>query len=154
MKIISPVFLSQAVKQPSHTLEKSGSDRGFDAIFHQNLKATPGAQPLGPVADGLSVSPIYSLVQSKHVDRLGLINKVEGLLGLLDDYATKLEDVEVDMHKIHPLVLSIKRENQALASDLMQLGEKDRLKNIVEGVDRTTTDEIRNFENGDYVDLT
>ncbi len=95
-----------------------------------------------------SVSPIQLNMVSP-AQSGSIIDRVENLLNILDEYQQKLKDPHFSLKEIEPLVKQMEKEN--LAPELDSLVEDDGLKDILNQALVTSSLETIKFNRGDYI---
>ena len=95
-----------------------------------------------------SISPIQLNMVSP-AQSGSIIDRVENLLNILDEYQQKLKDPHFSLKEIEPLVKQMEKEN--LAPELDSLVEDDGLKDILNQALVTSSLETIKFNRGDYV---
>jgi hypothetical protein len=88
---------------------------------------------------------------SSKVDKQFAIERIENLIGLLDQYRHKLADPGVTLRNIDPVIREIDQETENLAPVLDSLPEGEELKNIINQTLVTASLEIAKFYRGDYI---
>lgn len=131
------------VEQP--TSPSACAPKGFGEILKNTLNQASAAAtvPGGPVS-----------VQLRPVDptAVGSVTaRLEGFLGLMDEYRSKLADPRVSLKELDPLVRSLEKGRDALAPLVSSLPEDDGLKDILNRTLVTTEIEIMRFRRGDYL---
>ena len=79
-----------------------------------------------------------------------IIEQTEKLLDTLDNYREKLQNPEVGLEDIKPLVSEMEMEKEGLTSALKSLPDGDGLKNILNEAMITSSLEVAKFNRGDY----
>ncbi len=79
-----------------------------------------------------------------------LIEKTEKLLDTLDNYREKLQNPEVSLEDIKPLVNTMEMENEGLTSALNSLPDGDGLKDVLNEAMIASSLEVTKFNRGDY----
>jgi len=80
-----------------------------------------------------------------------IIDRVENLLNILDEYQQKLKDPHFSLKEIDPLVKQMEKEKENLAPVLNSLVEDDGLKDILNKALVTSSLETIKFNRGDYI---
>ena len=80
-----------------------------------------------------------------------LVERVDNLLNLLDNYRDKLADPQVTLRSIEPVINMIAKEKEQLSSVLESLPNEDELKDIVKRTLITASLEVIKFNRGDYI---
>ena len=97
-----------------------------------------------------SISPIQLNMLSPAQNE-SIIDRVENLLNVLDEYQQKLNDPHFSLKEIDPLVKQMEEEKKYLAPVLDSLAEDDGLKDILNQALVTSSLETIKFNRGDYI---
>jgi hypothetical protein len=84
-------------------------------------------------------------------DKQFALDRIENLIGLLDQYRHKLADPGVTLKNIDPIVREIDRETETLVPILDSVPEGEGLKNIINQTLVTASLEVNKFYRGDYI---
>ena len=79
-----------------------------------------------------------------------IIERTEKLLDTLDNYREKLQNPEVSLEDIYPLVSEMETKKEGLTSALNSLSDGDGLKDILNEAMITSSLEVARFNRGDY----
>ena len=79
------------------------------------------------------------------------IERIENLIGLLDQYRHKLEDPGITLKNIDPIIQEIDQETENLAPALDSLPEDDELNKLLNQTLVTASLEVTKFYRGDYI---
>ena len=79
-----------------------------------------------------------------------IIERTEKLLDTLDNYREKLQNPEISLEDINPLVSKMETEIEGLITALNSLPDGDGLKDILNEAMITSSLEIAKFNRGDY----
>ena len=79
-----------------------------------------------------------------------IIEQTEKLLDTLDNYREKLENPEVSLEDIKPLVSEMEMEKEGLTTALNSLPDGDGLKDVLNEAMITSSLEAAKFNRGDY----
>lgn len=79
-----------------------------------------------------------------------IIERTEKLLDTLDNYREKLQNPEVSLEDIYPLVSEMEMKKEGLTSALNSLPDGDGLKDILNEAMITSSLEVAKFNRGDY----
>ena len=79
-----------------------------------------------------------------------IIERTEKLLDTLDNYREKLQNPEVSLEDINPLISEMETEKEGLTSALNSLPDGDGLKDILNEAMITSSLETAKFNRGDY----
>ena len=80
-----------------------------------------------------------------------LVNRVDDLLNVLDEYRQKLGDHQVSLKEIYPLVNRMEADQESLMPAFNSLSDEDGLKDILNQTLMTTSLEVIRFNRGDYI---
>ena len=97
-----------------------------------------------------SISPIQLNMLSP-AQNVPVIDRVENLLNILDEYQQKLKDPNTSLKEIDPVVRQMEKEKESLAPVLDSLVENDGLKDILTQALVTSSLETIKFNRGDYI---
>ena len=97
-----------------------------------------------------SISPIQLNMVSP-VQKGSIVDQVENLLNMLDEYQQKLGDQRISLKEIDPSIKQIAKEKENLAPVLNSLPEDDALKDILNKTLVTSSLETIKFNRGDYI---
>jgi len=106
-----------------------------------------GNQKMPPIS---GISPIQQNMLSP-AQNGSIIDRVESLLSILDEYQQKLKDPHFSLKEIDPIVKQMEKEKENLAPALNSLGEDDGLKDILNQALVTSSLETIKFNRGDYI---
>ena len=79
------------------------------------------------------------------------LDRIENLIGLLDQYRLKLADPGVTLRNIDPIIKKIDQETENLKPVLDSLPQDEDLKNIINQTLVTASLEVGKFYRGDYI---
>ena len=99
------------------------------------------------------ISPLngVQMSTSSKVDRQYALDRIENLIGLLDQYRLKLADPGVTLRNIDPIIRKIDQETENLTPVIDSLPEDEDLKNIINQTLVTASLEVGKFYRGDYI---
>ena len=125
-------------------------NNNFKAILNDSMASTLksdvgiGRAPMvGNMAE-IQFRPLASSNENSVIER------TEKLLDMLDNYREKLQDPEVSLDAIYPLVSEMDRKRENLTSTLNSLPDGDRLRDILSETMITSSLEVARFKRGDY----
>lgn len=96
------------------------------------------------------ISPIQLNMLSP-TQNSSIIERIENLLNILDEYQKKLKDPDASLKEIDPIIKQMEKEKENLAPVLESIKEDDGLKNVLNQVLVTSALETMKFNRGDYV---
>ncbi len=127
------------------------ADQEFGTILKESVenskKEVTGPRPttfINPL-NGVQMSP------SSTFDKQFTLDRIENLIGLLDQYRHKLADPGITLKNIDPIIRQIDQETENLAPVLDSLPEGEELKNIINQTLVTASLEVTKFYRGDYI---
>ena len=91
------------------------------------------------------------MITSSTFDKQFTLDRIENLIGLLDQYRHKLADPGITLKNIDPIIRQIDQETENLAPVLDSLPEGEELKNIINQTLVTASLEVTKFYRGDYI---
>ena len=91
------------------------------------------------------------MIRSSKFDKQFALDRIENLIGLLDQYRHKLADPGITLKNIDPIIREIDQETENLAPVLDSLPKDEDLKNIVNQTLVTASLEVSKFYRGDYI---
>jgi len=99
------------------------------------------------------INPLNGVQMRKSAgfDRQFALDRIENLIGLLDQYRDKLADPGVTLKNIDPIVREIDRETETLVPILDSVPEGEGLKKIMNQTLVTASLEVNKFYRGDYI---
>jgi len=123
----------------------------FGAVLKNEVEKSSelksGPQKMSSIS---SISPIQLNMLSP-AQNGSIIDRIENLLNVLDEYQQKLKDPHFSLKEIDPLVKQMEKEKENLVPVLDSLVEDDGLKNILNQALVTSSLETIKFNRGDYI---
>jgi len=123
----------------------------FGAVLKNEVEKSselkPGPQKMPSIS---SISPLQLNMLSPSQNG-SIIDRVENLLNVLDEYQQKLKDPHFSLKEIDPLVKQMEKEKENLAPVLDSFLEDDGLKDILNQTLVTSSLETIKFNRGDYI---
>lgn len=110
---------------------------------HQPVKVHQ--PPASNSLSGVQLQPLSLETKNATVER------VDNLLDLLDSYRKQLADPTMTLRKIEPVIQTIIKEKEQLASVLDSVSGEDGLNDIVNRTLITASLEVIKFNRGDYI---
>ena len=84
-------------------------------------------------------------------DKNIMVERIDNLLNLLDNYRQQLSDPQVTLRTLEPVVNTIAKEKDQLSGLLDSLPNEDGLKHILNQTLITASLEVIKFNKGDYI---
>ncbi len=97
-----------------------------------------------------NISPIQLNMLSS-TQNSSIIERIENLLNILDEYQEKLKDPNFSLREIEPVIKQMEKEKENIVPVLDSIAEDDGLKNVLNHVLVTSSLETIKFNRGDYV---
>jgi hypothetical protein len=151
--------LTKSMGMPAAGTPKTEKTGGFENVLTQALgqadqagqtdeTETPGTQATeAPALEEISSTGLYLQDQSAIVSE-----KTDALLGLLEAYSNQLENPDVSLKNIAPILEQINQEADSLLEDSTSLGAGEtNLKEIATQTVITAQTEYQRFQRGDYL---
>ena len=151
MKVQHNANIQKSLYPEKINKNKNAQGTDFGAVLKNEVEKSSELKS-GPQ----KMSPISSL-SSIQLDMLSpaqngsIIDRVENLLNVLDEYQQKLKDPHFSLKEIDPLVKQMEKEKENLAPVLDSLVEDDGLKDILNQALVTSSLETIKFNRGDYI---
>lgn len=130
---------------------EQATDADFKNILKESVenstKNPPEIQPttlLDPVS-AIRFNPLST--QDKNIT----VERVENLLNLLENYRQQLENPNVTLRTLEPVMNTIAKEKDQLSAVLGSMPNEDRLKDILNQTLITASLEVIKFNRGDYI---
>ncbi len=151
--------LTQALGGTSGGAPKTEKTGVFENALTQALDQTGQAeQTNGTDSSGMGITMATALgeipsIGLKVQDQSSIVSgKTDMLLGLLDDYSSKLENPGVSLKNIAPVLEKINQNADSLLKESMSLGSGNQeLKNIATQTVIAARSEYVRFQRGDYL---
>ena len=151
MKIDNQHHILKSLYPDSKNEPRQVAGEKFDDILKETIgnkkSETAGVRPAA-FTNSLSAIRPTSTVDS---NRQAAIDRVENLLGLLDDYRKNLSDSRISLRQIDPIVQKMDKLKETLEPVLDSLPDDEKLKDIVNQTLVTASLEITKFYRGDYI---
>ncbi|MBT8374692.1 MAG: hypothetical protein KJN80_07265 [Deltaproteobacteria bacterium] len=123
----------------------------FKAVLKDEVDKSSNAISQNQKIPSLSgISPIQLNMLSP-TQNSSIIERIENLLNILDDYQKKLKDPDTSLKEIDPIIKQMEKEKENLAPVLESIKKDDGLKNVLNQVLVTSALETMKFNRGDYV---
>ena len=116
-------------------------------------QSAPAGAPGVAEIPGEGVLPVNLLEGAKESSPLRVqgVEATERTLNLLEEYRRAIENPQVSLREIHPLVQSLAEETWGLNQWVEKLSPSDPLKKIMTEVGVLSSVEVGKFNRGDYV---
>ncbi|MCG8637125.1 MAG: hypothetical protein MI863_25045 [Desulfobacterales bacterium] len=142
--------LTQSMGGQAQAKPKAGDGtRAFDSVLSNALEKTdPAEGETKSAALGEIAAPGFELEDPSSL----VTGKTDKLLGLLDSYASQLENPGVSLKSIAPMLEEINANAGSLLDETRFLGEEDSgLKDIATQTVVAARTEYEKFQRGDYL---
>lgn len=123
---------------------------GFKEILTQTLETESAPKIPAPKAQALSGSRGISVQPLGPMDNANMLNRIEYMIDLMDQYRSKMEDPKASLKDIAPLVQTLQAEQEKMELSLEQLGKNDNLGGILKQALVTAEMEVVKFNSGRY----
>jgi hypothetical protein len=151
MKIHNNDQILKNLYPETKTAAQPPAEKEFGSILKESVenvkKENVGPRPTTFIS---SMSGVQMITSSKY-DKQFALDRIENLIGLLDQYRHKLADPGITLKNIDPIIREIDQETENLAPVLDSLPEDEDLKNIVNQTLVTASLEVSKFYRGDYI---
>jgi len=151
MKITVTDNLTKAVAPDKMQSRPAATQADFGDVLKQTMQTAGSAQSAVQSSTGTGPVLPVQLQRLAAIDKKTIVDGIENVLDLLDDYRSKLADPNITLKDIHPLISAIEHENKFLKPLLNSLSEGDELKPILNQALVTTSVEVIKFNKGDYI---
>ena len=151
MKIENQEAIQKNLFNQNIARPQSPSDLKFGDILKDTVEKTQ------PEAAGLRqtavVRPLASIPPAayRNLEKQQILDRVENLIDLLDQYRQQLSDPSLALKEIDPAIRAINQARENLTPVLDSLPEDEELKNIVNRTLITASLEVTKFYRGDYI---
>ena len=127
------------------------ADKEFGAILKESVEN--GKNEITGTRQTTFMHPLngVQMSASSSFDKQFALERIENLIGLLDQYRHKLEDPGITLKNIDPIIQEIDQEKENLAPTLDSLPEDDELKKLLNQTLVTASLEVTKFYRGDYI---
>ncbi len=124
---------------------------GFKAVLKNEVEKSSNTISQNQKMSSIgSISPIQ-LNMLAPTQNMPVIDRVENLLNILDEYQQKLKDPNTSLKEIDPVVKQMEKEKDSLAPVVDSLAENDDLKEILTQALVASSLETIKFNRGDYI---
>jgi hypothetical protein len=127
------------------------ADKEFGAILKESVEN--GKNEIKGTRQTTFMHPLngVQMTASSTFDKQFALERIENLIGLLDQYRHKLEDPAITLKNIGPIIQEIDQETENLTPALDSLPEDEELKKILNQTLVTASLEVTKFYRGDYI---
>ena len=135
------------------TTKKTGtsSQTAFSASL-QNALSRQATNNTGVEQTSTLVEPQSTIISQPDTSSTDVVGRTDRLLGLLESYATGLENPEATLKELAPIVAQMKEEaNQLMASTGVQAAGGDDVNGVAAKAALTANVEFIKFQRGDYI---
>ena len=152
MKIYNNDQILKNLFPETKTNPRPPSDKEFGAFLNESIENTK--KEVSGTHRTTFVNPLngVQMTASPGFDKRIALDRIDNLIGLLDQYRRKLADPGTTLKDIDPIIRGIYKETENLAPALDSLPEGEELKNILNQTLVTASLEVGKFYRGDYVD--
>jgi hypothetical protein len=151
MKIHNNDQIVKNLYPETKTAAQPPAEKEFGSILKESVENVK-KENVGPRPTTF-ISPMsgVQMIPSSKFDQQFTLDRIENLIGLLDQYRHKLADPGITLKNIDPIIREIDQETENLAPVLDSLPEDEDLKNIVNQTLVTASLEVSKFYRGDYI---
>ncbi len=150
MEVYSSYEISKAGYSKNCFKDKEPGDKKFGGILDEAMAGTsktPAETAKPQMAAGIACMPCIS---SFSLQKNDVVERTEKLLNALDSYREKLQNPEIRLDDIQPLVNEMESVHKGLAPVLHSLPDGDGLKDILNEAMVASSVEAARFRRGDY----
>ena len=151
MKIHNNDQILKNLYPETQTTPQPPDGKEFGSILKESVenvkKEVTGARPTTFINPLMGVQ----LGTPPKFDKQFALDRIENLIGLLDQYRNKLADPAITLKNMDPIIRQIDQETENLAPALDLLPEDEDLKNIFNQTLVTASLEVTKFYRGDYI---
>jgi hypothetical protein len=151
MKVTKDDAIRTMVTQAKPREDKRDAGR-FDEMLKKTIEEKTTSRVSSPL--NLSASAGPSPIDTASLLGIGpdqIVNGAERLLGILEEFQTKLGDESIPLSDLSPVIEKMKLEKDLLAPSLDALTPSDPLRDLLNKVLVTCSVETEKFERGDYL---
>ena len=151
MKIETNQNIQKSLYPDISSKNEKAQGKGFKAVLKNEVEKSSNVISQNQKMPSLSsISPVQLNMLSPTQNK-SIIERVENLLNILDEYQEKLKDPGISLKEIDPIIKQMEREKINLAPVLDSIVEGDGLKNILNQTLVTSSLETIKFNRGDYI---
>jgi len=142
---ITQIIDSQTTKES----KSSGQAQGFESLLNSALEKTQESEKDTQTSELGEISAMNFDIQT--VSSI-VTDKTDKLLTSLESYASKLDDTNVSLKDIEPVLEELNADAASLLEETLSLGEDDQnLIDIATSTAVTAKTEYLKFQRGDYL---
>jgi len=142
---ITQIIDSQTTKES----KSSGRAQGFESLLNSALEKTQESEKSTQTSELGEISAMNFDIQT--VSSI-VTDKTDKLLTNLESYASKLDDTNVSLKDIEPVLEELNADAASLLEETLSLGEDDQnLIDIATSTAVTAKTEYLKFQRGDYL---
>ena len=151
MKIHNNDQILKNLYPETKTTPQPPDDKEFGSILKESVENVK-KEVTGP-RQTTFINPLMGVQMSTppKFDEQFALDRIENLIGLLDQYRNKLADPAITLKNMDPIIRQIDQETENLAPVLDSLPEDENLKNIFNQTLVTASLEVTKFYRGDYL---
>ncbi|MFB3926152.1 MAG: hypothetical protein ACE14T_08855 [Syntrophales bacterium] len=149
---ITPVATPQKPLHPKQDIKTGNPNNSFDAVLRESMDnaSSPAANRQ------IVLSPVQPMhdVKCRYADttfRDQVLQEIEGLLDIMDDYRMNMEDPRATLKEAYPFIERMKDETERLKPLLESLPEGDGARELLNRALVASTVEIIKFNRGEYL---
>jgi len=150
MEVHSNCEILKAIYPKKTDKNQEPVNKNFGAILDETIadtsKTDTGTRK-SPMVESISEIQFDS---SPPLNETPIIERTEKLLDTLNNYREKLQNPEISLEDIYPLVTEMEMKNESLTSAFNSLPDGDGLKDILNETMITSSLEVAKFNRGDY----
>ncbi len=151
MKINPDLKIVSDTKNHENKRKVDSGGKSFDAVLKEaaatKSSATSQTRNLMP---GLGIGSVQ--FDQPKFEKVNIADQMDRFVNLLEAYKTKLEDPNLSLREIEPVVRQLDSEKQKLENIFNALDENDSIKPIINHALIDSTLEISKFNGGYYID--
>ena len=151
MKIETNQNIQKSLYPDISSKNEKAQGKGFKAVLKNEVDKSSNVISQNQKMPSISsISPVQLNMLSPTQNK-SIIERVENLLNILDEYQEKLKDPGISLKEIDPIIKQMEREKKNLAPVLDSIVEGEGLKDILNQTLVTSSLETIKFNRGDYI---
>jgi len=151
MKIETNQNIQKSLYPDISSKNEKAQGKGFKAVLKNEVEKSSNVISQNQKMPSISsISPVQLNMLSPTQNK-SIIERVENLLNILDEYQEKLKDPGISLKEIDPIIKQMEREKKNLAPVLDSIVEGEGLKDILNQTLVTSSLETIKFNRGDYI---